>query len=160
MSGVKEAIMQNDYRLFIEEGGKCFVLMSHMCRISRADILELLASCGIDEGSVVFIEPDSIHELEGLDGAPVVVPLDANCFDDETLETAGDMCSDRASVVVAIAAPSTPSGQLHPIGEDSGQQVSWNATSLTACLSGSRDVSPEDGTGKPVPRKTATPVKC
>ena len=131
-----------------------------MCRIPRADILELLAECGIDENSVVFVEPDSIEGLDGLDGAPVVVPLDADCFEDEALEAMGDQCSDRASVVVAVAASSVPAGQLHSIGEDSGQQVSWNADSLKACLSGSGDETPEDVTGKPAPRKTVIPVKC
>lgn len=152
--------MQNDYRVFIENGGKCFVLMSHMCRISRADILELLAACGIDETSVVFVEPDSINGIADLDGAPVVVPIDDKCFDDAALETAGDQCSDRASVVVAIMAPSVSSGLIHPIGEDSGQQTSWNASSLIACLTGSGAELPKDGDGEHLPRKIVKPVNC
>ena len=152
--------MSAAYDVRIAGDGKVIVLLHPSATIDRASVVELLVSCGIDPAMILFLDPGEAKECAGLDGAPVVVPIDGVGADEAELEEGARDCAQAGGRVIVVLDAAYPSQGLHPIASNYGTQCGWSPEQLGPRLGGDAASGPLSGSGDPAQWSSSKPVKC
>ncbi len=151
--------MANEYELIPGKDGVIVVVLHPACKISKEDILALLAEMRIDPANVRFVEPEGVPGCGDLDGTPVVIPVDDGTCDLPEIVGVGRQCGTSGGRVVVLFGPECGYQGLHPVADKYGTQCDWSADRLKGCVSGGAD-APRDSGGAPADRSEPHEVKC
>lgn len=151
--------MTNEYTVSKGADGALIVVLHPKCGISREEILALLAGLGLDTSEVAFVEPDQAENCEGLQGVPVLIPIDEMTCNLPELDQAGRHCAQAGGRVIALFGPDYSHDGLHPIADKYGTQCGWAVDQLSVRISGQTD-EPCTSTGAIKMRTSAKQVDC
>jgi hypothetical protein len=151
--------MTNGYTVSKGADGALIVVLHPKCKISRDEILALLRGLGFDTSKVAFIEPDQAEQCEGLEGTPVIIPIDETTCRLPELDQAGRHCGQAGGRVIVLFGPDYSHEGLHSIADKYGTQCGWSADQLSVRISGQTD-QPCTPTGTSKKRTNAKQVNC
>ena len=152
--------MPDDFEIRKMIDGRVLVILHPTCSISREAILALLAELGVDAASVVFLFPEEAANCTGIDGVPVVIPIDEATYNAPELDTAGRQCGQAGGRVVILFGEAFSYDGLHPVADKYGTQCGWSAEQLGACVKSPDLDYPRGSGGTPVARSKPKQVNC
>lgn len=139
---------------------KIVILLHTLCGVREEDVRELLKDTGIEFGEVVCVADSDELADAVTKGATVVIVLDGNVADEQSIETAARDCSTTGSSVIVVFGEGYSYSGMHPIADKYGNQSTWLASDLRDKIQDPEGSAPTDPSGSNPTRSSAKQVDC